>query len=184
MKYCSFVFLLTFFTSTFSFGQDLENGRPADFPIPSNIDNFLFFIQRNQNENTIVYVARLDKDGNFQKSKPAEVYWLRYASENGKRRELGWLERTFAYGFSSKKDKGGNGYWIELTAYDGRKIHLEMDAQHKPIATITCNGRYSKLDYIWVFVDEERVWPHVLHVDIHATDMETGEELMERIENK
>ena len=183
MKYCSFVFLLTFFISTFSFEQDAENGRPADFPIPPKTDISLFFIQRNQNENTIVYDASLRSDGIFEKSKPAEVYWRRYASD-GHRKELGWLERTFAYGFSSKKDKNGDGYWIELTAYDGRKIHLEMDEENKPFATITCNEKISKLDYIWVFVDEDRVWPHVLHVDIHATDMETGEQLMERIENK
>ncbi len=163
--------------------QELKNGRPGYFPIPPKKENSLFFIQRNKNENTIVYDANMQSNGEFKKNKPIDTYWLRYTS-TGYRKELGWLERTFAYGYSSKKDKNGNGRWIELAAYDERKIHLKKSTDDKPIATITCNGKECKLDYIYVFVDESSTWPRVIHVDIHGVEVDSGIPQVERILNK
>ncbi len=182
MKYLVVIFLLACSTPTPAGAQELEHGRPAHFPVPPKTEKSLFFIQRNKNENTIAYDANIKSNGEFDKSKPIDAYWLRYTS-TGYRKELSWLERTFAYGYSSKKDNSGKGFWIELTAYDGRKIHLEKSADNKPIATITCNGKHCKLDYLYVFADESGAWPKVKHVDIHATDLVSGKQQVERIFN-
>ena len=154
--------------------------RPEYFPTPPRTDKSLFFIQRNLNENTIVYDANLNPDGNFNRSKPMDVYWLRYTS-TGYRKELSWLERTFAYGYSTKKKKGK--LLVELTAYDGRKIELKKTPNGKPIAKIICNGKECRLDYLYVYADESGAWPKVRHVDIHATDLATGKKEIERIVN-
>ena len=156
--------------------------RPQYFPIPPKTEKSLFFLQRNKNENTIVYDANLNANGDFDRSEPIDVYWLRYTS-TGYRRELKWLERTFAYGYSSKKENNRNGFLVELTAYDERKIRLKKMADGRPIATITCNGKECRLDYLYVFADESGTWPKVIHVDIHATDLQTGKKEMERFLN-
>ncbi len=184
-------FLLIFFAlrampteaqnATSATATTLPNGRPATYPTPPKTPNRLFFIQRNLNENTIVYDAKLNGDGSFH-SDPIDVYWLRYAS-TGERKELTWLQRTFAYGYSAKKDKKDGTYWITLTAWDGRKIHLHKDRNGKPIATLTIAGKYARLDYIWVFADNSHTWPKVFHVDLHGTDMLTGKPVFERITN-
>jgi hypothetical protein len=157
--------------------------RPADFPTPPASEKSLFFIQRNRNKNTVIYDANLKSDGNFSNSRPIDVYWIKYNS-TGNRAELTWLQRTFAFGYNSKKDGTGRGYWITLTAYDGRKIHLEKTTAGKPVATMTINGKYCRLRNIWVYADESGTWPKVLHVDLFGTDMATGKEEFERIFNK
>ncbi len=156
--------------------------RPAEFPVPPKTEKSLFFLQRNRNENTIVYDAKLNANGDFDRSDPIDVYWLRYTS-TGYRRELKWIERAFAYGYSSKRGKRENEFFIELTAYDEREIHLKKTKDGKPIATINCNGKECRLDYLYVFADESGSWPKVLHVDIHATDLITGKKEKERIKN-
>lgn len=161
----------------------LPDGRPADFPTPPKTDKSLFFIQRNKNKHTIVYDAILEKDGKYAPSKPIDVYWIRYASK-GERAELSWLQRTFAFGYNAKKDGSKDGHWITLTAYNDRKIHLEKTAKGKPIATLTINGKYCRLNNIWVYALETNSWPKVFHVDLHGVDMVTGKAEVERIYNK
>ncbi|MAT55100.1 MAG: hypothetical protein CMN32_11515 [Saprospirales bacterium] len=159
----------------------LPNGRPAHYKTPPKTKNRLFFIQRNLNQNTIVYDAKLNADGSFQ-SDPIDAYWLRYGS-TGERKELTWLQRTFAYGYNAKRDKKNGSYWVTLTAWDGRKIHLHKDSSGKPVATLTIDGKYARLDYIWVYADNSGTWPKVFHVDLHGTDMLTGRPVFERIKN-
>jgi hypothetical protein len=155
--------------------------RPADFPTPPKTAKSLFFIQRNKNKNTIAYDANLI-GGKFDPSNPIDAYWLRYGS-NGERKELTWTQSTFAYGYSSRKDGTGKGFYITLTAYGKRKIHLKTDSNGKPMATMTINGKICQLNYIWVFADDTSKWPDVYHVDLHGTELSTGKKQMERINN-
>ncbi|MEO1261484.1 MAG: DUF4833 domain-containing protein [Bacteroidota bacterium] len=178
-KFCYTLFLLFFFSFLLNAQPDRAD-RPVDFPTPPLTDNSLFFIQRNLNKNTIVYDAKLDEEGNYHSSKPIDAYWRRYAS-TGERKELKWVDKTFAYGYSSKKRNGK--ILVELVAYDERYISLEKTPEGKPVATIMCNGKKCKLDYIYVFADESGMWPSVIHVDIHATDLLTGKKEKERILN-
>ena len=173
-----FVTLFSFFGNT----QSERSDRPDYFPTPPKTEKSLFFLQRNRNENTIVYDANLNENGDFDSSKPIDVYWLRYTS-TGYRKELKWIERVFAYGYSSKKEKNKNEFLVELSAYDGRKIHLKKNAEGKPVATIICNGKECRLDYFYVCADESGSWPKVVHVDIYATDLKTGKKEKERFKN-
>lgn len=155
--------------------------RPADFPVPPHTNKSLFFIQRNKNKNTIVYDAKL-VNGKLNDSNPIDAYWLRYGS-TGERKELTWAQSTFAYGYSFKKDGTSKGFYITLTAYDKRKIHLHTDANGQPIATMTINGKQCRLNYIWVYADDQSSWPTVYHVDLNGTELATGKTQTERIIN-
>ena len=179
IKFTSTAFFIFFFSFLLNAQPDRAD-RPADFPTPPQTENSLFFIQRNLNTNTIVYDANLNAGGEFNSSKPIDAYWRRYAT-TGERKELKWVDKTFAYGYSSKKRNGK--LLVELVAYDERFISLEKTPEGTPVATIMCNGKKCKLDYIYVFADESGMWPSVIHVDIHATDLVTGNKEKERILN-
>ncbi len=181
MSRLAFIFLFLELVAATAYSQR-ANGWPADFPSPPKTDKSLFFIQRNRNKNTIVY--DLNMSGNApNKSKPIDVYWRRYGS-TGERSELTWLQRNFAFGYNSKKDHTGEGYWITLTAYDGRRIHIEKLSDGKWGATMTVNGKYCRLKNVWVYADESGSWPKVIHVDLHGINMVSGKEEIERIVNK
>lgn len=156
--------------------------RPADYPMPPKSANSLFYIQRNKNKHTIVYDAKM-KNGQLDASSPIDNYWLRYYSTGTVRKELTWTQNQFAYGYSSKKDGTGQGFYITLTAYDKRKINLKLDEKGHPIATMTINGKTCRLSHIWVFADDSGAWPKVFHVDLHGTELTSGKKQTERINN-
>ncbi len=177
--------LLTFFSfaqnGAGSLKASIPNGRPSSYITPSKTDKSLFYIQRNHNQNTIVYDAVLLPNGQFASS-PVDEYWLRYGS-TGERKELTWVQKTFAYGYSSKKDKNGAGCFITLSAYNDRDIYLTKNSKGKPVALLTINGKRCQLEYIWVFADNSGSWPKVIHVDLHGRDLASGYATFERIKN-
>ncbi len=75
---------------------------PADtFPVPKRNAYQLFYLQRQPNTNTIIVDLNV-KNGRFDTEDPVHVYWLRY-TEEGQKKELNWIQRTFAYGIHAKK---------------------------------------------------------------------------------
>lgn len=165
--------------------QDWESRTdwPNEFPRPEQTEELLFFIQRNRNENTIVYDINLNSDGSINTRKPIEVYWRRYHKYDGIWKKLSWLENNFAYGYRAKKPRGQEFYSIKLTAYNDREIHLTLK-NGKWIPFLTINGKSCILKNLYVYADESRLWPSVKYVDIYGVDILSGERVMERIHNK
>ena len=144
-------------------GWEKRTEWPDDYPRPPKTAQSLFFIQRNLNTNTIVYDVDLDKEY-INSNHPIDAYWLRYG-EDGRRKNLSWLESILAYGYSSKKLE--NGYRIKLKAYNDRYIQLEeIDGRWKAIITINNTACY--LQNVYVYADESGILPDVKYVDIYG----------------
>lgn len=78
-----------------------KNPSPLHFPTPKNIDNMLFYIQRDPNTNTAIYAINYQENGKINKSSPIKAYWIRYA-EKGEKKDFNYIQRKFAYGIESK----------------------------------------------------------------------------------
>ena len=78
-----------------------KNPSPLNFPTPKNIDNMLFYIQRDPNINTAIYTINYQENGKIDKSNPVKAYWIRYA-EKGVKKDFSYIQRKFAYGIESK----------------------------------------------------------------------------------
>ena len=78
-----------------------KNPSPLHFPTPKNIDNMLFYIQRDPNINTAIYTINYQENGKIDKSNPIKAYWIRYA-EKGVKKDFTYIQRKFAYGIESK----------------------------------------------------------------------------------
>src|SRR5690606_22140065 len=83
--------------------------------------NQLFYLQRDPDENTIVYVLNI-KNEKLNESTPVVGYWIRYEDE-GQIEKLTLLQRTMAYGVSQKEIEPGI-YELHLQAYKKLKIIL------------------------------------------------------------
>src|SRR5258705_13711811 len=66
------------------------------FPTPTGNPNQLFFLQRSQNINTVIYELNF-KNGMVDTVEPVHVFWICYA-EHGQQEELTELQRKRAYG--------------------------------------------------------------------------------------
>ena len=83
----------------------------------------LFHIERSKNSNIVQYDAQVAEDGKLYKKEPVVGYWIRL-NEQGQKQKLSWIQRTFAFGFSTKLDKGGEGVILDMKADVGEEIKI------------------------------------------------------------
>ena len=139
----------------------------------------LFHIERNKNTNIVVYDAQVLPDSNLAEEDPVTVYWLKLA-EGGHRKELKGIEKKMAYGFSVES-REGNRLVIEMKADVGRNLVVDM---HEGVyrAFMEIDGRQALLEKIFIFAKEKFPIPDVKYLELFGVDVETGEDLYEKLE--
>eukprot|EP01137_Pigoraptor_chileana_P007356 Opistho-2@52830 len=108
-------FLLAFsLSATNPAGAQQNNPSPLTFPVPKDIKNQLFYIQRDPNTNTVICQLNVDSNGKLNTKNPINVFWMRYADQ-GEKKELSFIQRKFAYGIETK-NLGNGQYELKFAA--------------------------------------------------------------------
>ena len=144
-------------------------------------------ITRSKNDNTVVYRARTEHH-KFIEADAIEVYWMGFSRKDPHttadklRDELSWIEKKIAYGASAHRH-GHNGeeYEIKLVAVPSLKTVMKYHGDRVRL-TGTLDGRTCFITRVYVMAKENFVGlPTVIFVNIHGIDVETGEEIVEKI---
>lgn len=133
----------------------------------------LFTLSRSKNKNIVKYAVRGVRAHQLE----IEAYWLMLA-ENGRREDLTWTERQFAYGFSTS-DAGDQACMMHLMACPDRALHVTA-TQSGYVARIAIARRHASLQRIFVCTDEHAIFPSVRYVEIFGIT-ESGERVSERL---
>jgi hypothetical protein len=144
-------------------------------------------ISRSKNDNTVVYRART-QNHHFIESEAIEVYWMGFsrkdphASLDKLRDELSWIEKKIAYGATAHRHGHvGDEYEVKLVAVPSLKTVMKYHGDRVRL-TGTLGGRTSYITRVYVMAKENFVGlPTVIFVNIHGIDIETGEEIVEKI---
>ncbi|MBB6501617.1 DUF4833 domain-containing protein [Pedobacter cryoconitis] len=181
------LFLLT---AIFSFGpaatvfsqtRDQSNPSPLKFPVPKGITNQLFYVQRDPNTNTIICELNTNGKGQVDKDNPVHVYWIRY-SEDESRKELGYIQRKFAYGIESKALANDQ---FELRFVSHKKLPLYLtrsDEDNKYHVYVTVNNKKIQVERIFLRIEGGSFWlPNVKYVEIKGMNTSTNASITERI---
>jgi hypothetical protein len=151
-----------------------------NYPVPPKTDELLFYIQRNHNENTIVYDALFSETGDLNSEKPIDVYWLRY-QEDSARKELKWIEEKYAYGIDWERKEGAeNEFDMELVADEDRRFTLKLIAPFHAALFTKINGHPSILERLYIEADNSGVWPAVKYIELFGTDATTKKTVYEK----
>jgi hypothetical protein len=150
------------------------------FPVPAHTANRLFYIQRSNNSNCVIYDANLLKNSSLNAENPVHTYWIRYA-EGGKVQELSAIQRSMAYGlhFENHPKKAGQ-YVGHFLAYKKRKFIVTLDREQKPVAFFPINGKMQILEHVWVQVDEDGLFPKIHYIELFGRDAQTGAKVYEK----
>lgn len=156
-----------------------DDGRA--FPTPPDNPNRLFILQRSPNINALCYDVNIDKKtGLPDEDSPIHVYWLQYAKHNGEPAELTFIQRKFAYGYSSKKQGNGK-YDIKLVSYDKIPFTLMKGADGKYHIFAIVSKKQIQLKSIFIQINGGSMWsPNVIFVEMKGTDPANGKEVTER----
>lgn len=162
MKRFFFLFIFSFFIFHSSFSATPE-GR-------------LFVFERSTNKNYICYDVNL-KDGKLDIKTPVHPYWIR-AEEGGEKKELSYLQFTFAFGYKvdSKKD---NEVTIHLTPYKNLPIRI-CKRNGKWVALVTMEGQEMVVTKFFAQMKGDTLT--CLYVDV--TGVANGNTITKRINNK
>ena len=163
-------------------GKFLFNTDPQDtFPVPVGIKNQLFYLQRTTNTNTIIYSLNVNDKGELDESTPVKVFWIRYP-EGGMRKELNFIQKAFAYGTISRKNKDGS-FTIQLVAYKKKEFTLKkslVDNTYKMYTLI--NNKESEIKRVYIQIDPGGTLfnPNVRYIEMKGKEAATNKPIMER----
>jgi len=158
-----------------------KNQSPLNFPTPKNVDNMLFYIQRDPNINTAIYAVNYQENGKIEKSNPIKGYWIRYA-EKGEKKDFSYVQRKFAYGIESK---ALNNEEFELQFVSYKKLSLtlkKLDSDQKYHVFVNLNQRKIQVEKIFVRIEGGSFWlPNVKYAEITGIDISSNKIITERI---
>lgn len=175
---------LVFFSLLIGFlfhNQLTAQARAKSFPTPPASATRLFYIQRSNDANTVIYDANMLSNKKLDPNKPVQVYWIRYA-EQGQREDLSSMQWRMAYGYKhSQASNQANDFDICLNAFRKRSIKI-VSQQGRPVALATINGRNACLQKIFVqLAPQSGFIPRVQYIEMFGVDPEHGQTVYERI---
>ena len=155
---------------------------PVDtFPVPPVNANSLFYLQRTPNINTIICELN-QKNGVVDKDEPVKVMWIRY-TEQRQRKDLSWIQRTFAYGLN-EKDMGNGVYELRFVSYKKVPMYLmKWPVDNKQHVFVTIEGRQAILNRVYIRIDPGGTFwsPNVKYLELKGVDVQSGKELVQRL---
>jgi phosphatidylglycerophosphate synthase len=181
---------LILLSSVFNFGnipaalsqtKDQSNPSPLKFPVPKGIANQLFYLQRDPNTNTIICELNTSSNGQVVQDDPVNVYWLRY-QENGEKKNLGYVQRKFAYGIESKF-LGKDQYELRFVSHKKLPMYLVKSEDDKKYHVyVTVNNKKIQIERIFLRIEGGSFWlPNVKYVEIKGMNASTNTTITERI---
>jgi len=151
-----------------------SSGRPSWYPTPPEDEDLLFFIQRNQNADTIVYRVNRNLDGLINKDLPMDAYWIRY-TDGGSRWELSEIQSKLAYGYQSSIITNEL-FSFQFVSYDEITFFITAtDDEKRYQAVYQHNDQNIVLDNIYVYADEMGVFPVVKYIELFGKIQGTQE---------
>ena len=178
-------FLIFYISILFSLSVFCQEGQERlkvfDDRITPDDPNVMFYIHKNTNPNAIVYALLLDPSGIMNPKNPIEVFWRRY-QEDGRKKKLGWLEKTFAFDFKVKSvPNKENTYQFSLVAMKDRKLYVTQNKDGSPKVITKINGQIAILEKIYLMVDDTKTIQEVLSMELFGKDLKTGKLIYEKI---
>ncbi len=160
--------------------QPGERGLPGHYPVPPHSPELLFYMQRNLNENTIVYEVNRNNTGFVNLELPMVAHWIQY-SWGGKIKGLNYIQNKLAFGYTS--DPISNELiQFNFVSYKDRNFYI-VKAEKSDNYFVSCviNDRKCKLRNIYVYAHELGVFPDVKFIELYGEELKTGTSVFEKI---
>jgi len=159
-----------------------KNPSPLHFPTPKNIDNMLFYIQRDPNINTAIYAINYQENGKIDKSNPIKAYWIRYA-EKGEKKDFSYMQRKFADGIESKTSNNPEEFELQFVSYKKLPLTLKkIDSDQKYHVFVNVNQKKIQVEKIFVRIEGGSFWlPNVKYAEITGIDISSNKMITERM---
>lgn len=142
-------------------------GLPESYPIPQ-LDGLLFYIQRNLNHNTVVYVLNKDASGFLNEEYPMSVYWIMY-DRQGQIKELNLIQNKLAYGYRSEMIDNHT-FKFKMVSYDKMDFYIINENNSTKVIT-RFEDQWTNLSNIYVYAEEFGIFPQVKYIEFFGEEL-------------
>ena len=155
-----------------------HKGLPEHYPVPI-VEDMLFYIQRNQNANTVVYKINRNCSNCLNKSNPFYVFWKQYY-QGGKDSEINIIQQKLAYGVEHDVINSDT-IRMNIISYPEYKIYVNKGENDTYKAVSKIDGSWSQLSNVYVFAEERGAFPVVKFLELYGTRLDDGLPCYEKI---
>ena len=102
--------------------------------------------------------------------------------EKGEKRELGYIQRKFAYGLNTK-ELSKNKFELRFASYKYLPLYLsQTNSENKYQVTVTVNGKTILISRLFVRIEGGSFWlPNVKYALVEGIELATGKNVTEKI---
>jgi hypothetical protein len=145
-------------------------GLPQNYPVPVG-ENVAFYIQRNMDENAIVYELNLNTNQQLNLDEPLVMHWVRFCDGNQIISDLNQIQIRLAYGYKSQFI---NNDLIQFQfVCHPKKFYIRRNSKGVfEVVTFFAEEKYHILKNIFVYAEEFGAFPDVKFVEFFGTDIE------------
>ncbi len=157
-----------------------------EFPAPSTKDfkNLMFYVQRTNNINTLIYEFNYMADGELNQASPVKIYWKNYHTDNSVE-SLNSLQKKYAYGVETHVlDSVKKSYYFNFVSYKKKQIFLiKSPSNNRYEAFITLNNKLIEISHIYIHIEGGAFWtPKIKYIDVFGKlPNNKNEEVVERV---
>lgn len=139
----------------------------------------LFKIERSKNANIVQYDIQVTPDGKLYQKEPVIAYWIRLA-EDGRKRELSYIQKKLSYGIRTKYDPASNSAIVEIVAARWRTIKVyEVEGVYRGETRI--NGQPAFLERIFVTSIKNGLFRKTNFIELFGKNIKTGVDCYEKL---
>jgi hypothetical protein len=160
--------------------EDLQ-GRPSDYPFIDDYPNLLFYIQRNQNFNSVVYETNILAGGLLNLNQPINIHWLKY-EKNGiiEQHQLNYLQKKLAYGYQHKVISNDL-IEFRFVSYDQMKFFLGKNSLGRFRVYTKMNDANIEITSMFIYAEDFGVFPQVKFAEFFGTNVTTGDSFYKKL---
>ena len=172
-----------FFTQTEQYETLVKGqyGRPENYPDIEKYDNLLFYIQRNQNSNTVVYEANYLNNNLINFNDPISIKWIKFLDNNEQEiQPLNYIQQKLAYGYNFKVISAD---LIEFcfVSYSEMKFYLSKNKNGSFKVSTYLEGVLATLDSIYIYAEDMGIFPQVKFAEFFGRCQKTNSEIYHKL---
>jgi hypothetical protein len=156
-----------FFTQSEQYGSIVhgQDGRPSHYPVLDDYPELLFYIQRNQNINTVIYETNLMAGNVLNLNDPIKISWVHF-DDNGEKtiQELNYIQKKLAYGYHHKAISNEL-IEFRFVSYSQMVFYLAKDKYNKFRVFTKFGNSRMEISHIYIYAEDLGVFPQVKFVE-------------------
>ncbi|MFZ1750518.1 MAG: DUF4833 domain-containing protein [Saprospiraceae bacterium] len=158
-------------TDNIAFGYD---GRPDTYPDVEDYPELLFYIQRNQNTNSVIYELNNVHHQLINLHEPIKIKWANF-DQNGicETNELNIIQKKLAYGYHHHVISADL-IEFRFVSYDDMKFYLAKNSKDRFRVFTKIGDTNIQLRMIYVYAEDLGVFPQVKYAEFFGTETNTG----------